>query len=284
MSNCRDRYLRCLFELVRRIEADPVLSSLPMVVNTMGFNRGLGVHFITETIKAFRPTTVVSIRSRFQAKNYDMDFESIDVVGNKFNVVECDAVPESAGVQNMQGSEAWGTPEPRKLRDLVMMSFLSRRMPTLSSAVPYKIGWAAIAFQVLHSTHVKAEGIMQLLNGSLVSLGTAEENLVRRDNAHGFGIVDRRHVIECRGFGVVRGVSPANKSIYVVTDVAKEELGAINCLSLGCVRLPDAVLFSQAAATTAAAPYVSSRQAGHENPLREPWMKSSKPRSVFNAT
>ena len=111
MSNCRDRYLLCLKRLLQEVESDPELSSVPMLINTMGFNKGLGLLFIKETLRMFCPTTVVSLKSRFGAKNYHMNFDP-GSLGLAYNLLEFEAVPEG-DVQKMQAGEVWGNPEPR---------------------------------------------------------------------------------------------------------------------------------------------------------------------------
>lgn len=49
----------------------------------------------------------------------------------------------------MQHGELWGIPEPRKLRDLVLLSFLAR-FPQLSGDDCKRISFSALAVQIAH--------------------------------------------------------------------------------------------------------------------------------------
>ena len=52
----------------------------------------------------------------------------------------------------------------------------------------------------------------------------------------------------CLGYGVVRCVDYERRCLYVVTPEPLERLGRVNCLALGAVQLPAAVLLDPPAA------------------------------------
>ena len=122
VSNVRSRYLQSVDRLAIFIENDADLSKLPILINTMGFNSGLGVVLMKKILNRFAPTSIVSLRSRFPSKNYDLRFRSCPA----YTFLEFNAMPESATVQNMRSEDTWGVPQPRKLRDLVVLSRISR--------------------------------------------------------------------------------------------------------------------------------------------------------------
>jgi hypothetical protein len=37
---------------------------MPWIINTMGFNEGLGIHLMKLTVETWKPTTIVEIESR----------------------------------------------------------------------------------------------------------------------------------------------------------------------------------------------------------------------------
>jgi hypothetical protein len=68
-----------------------------MLINTMGFNVGLGVHIMRETIRAFPPTTIAVLSSRFSNKNYQVNFSRL--CPDNCNLLNYAAMPESEDVK-----------------------------------------------------------------------------------------------------------------------------------------------------------------------------------------
>ena len=242
----------------------------------MGFNVGLGSHIMKETVRIFSPSTLVVLGSQFAKKNYDLDFERLCPDG--CNLLTFAAMPESADVKMTQHDQ-WGIPEPRKLRDLVVLSFLAK-FPPLSGDCK-RIHFRHLAVQVAHaegSGLPTARDLPRLINASLVSLSHVQPEMVRRTSEKSLGLVPKGHVAPCLGFGVVRGVDVAKGSVYIVTNLDDSQLRGlkVNCVTVGCVRLPESVLKSQAVSTVRA-PYVS-RAMQSSNPLADPWKRSAKPK------
>ena len=64
-------YVDGIERLVERANKDPKLVNLPLVVNTMGFCKGIGWDIISYTIKIVAPTDVVQIVSKRSKNNFD---------------------------------------------------------------------------------------------------------------------------------------------------------------------------------------------------------------------
>lgn len=80
------KYLRCVLKIHEFCTANKELSSLPWVINTMGYSRGFGTELMACILKIFQPTDVVQIQSRMQMENFNHIFND-DVVNDfKFNV------------------------------------------------------------------------------------------------------------------------------------------------------------------------------------------------------
>lgn len=82
VSRCVTRYLEGIKMLIERLKNCPVLSRLPIVVNTMGFTRSLGWSILIFTIKLIRPSIILQIMSRKKKNNYD-EFLSAVVVNKQ---------------------------------------------------------------------------------------------------------------------------------------------------------------------------------------------------------
>ena len=116
----------------------------------MGFNRGLGISLLKETLKLIHPTTVIEIKSRFAKKNYECsigNFVSKNL--SNCNVMTFKAMPESQSLNvQMGGSDNWGIPEAYKLRDIVTLSFLEKSK-VMSSTFSHTVSLDSILIQLL---------------------------------------------------------------------------------------------------------------------------------------
>jgi len=283
VSNVSRRFARQMARLVKRAGAHPDLDKLPWLVNTMGFNRGLGVKLMADVVDKVRPSTLVEIRSRFDGKNYqDVDFDRL--TGDKCNVLQFEAVPEDAKV--MGSNDLWGIPEPSKLRDIVILSYFgqlhshSRRGADffLQGVKPFKVSWADIRVQVLHCPEgiTAASQVPALLNMSLVSLGKLVDDQTETTTAEGLHLVGEEASVDTLGFGFVRGIDTGQKLLYVVTPLRLKELKHVDCLSVGAVGLPKGIVLSQSKKKRV--PYRSD-PSKPTMPLAQPWQRYSKPKN-----
>jgi len=246
-------------ELVCRERAEPV-----WVINTMGFNRGLGVHLAQKVIQTFSPSTVVSIESGHNSKNYPANMLA-DVV-RRGHTLRFPAVPERANTA-MGNKDLWGAPEPKKLRDLVIATYFSE-------AGVVSVAWTDVFVQIL-PTCVATTHVLRALNCSIVALCSVSEKdmLSARSLANGLRLLPRSLSLgSCQAFAFVRGIDPDRKRIYLQTPTPAEELQGSLAVVMGALRTPDSMMAPQwpRAAT--------DNQAGVDNPLSAPWQKSSRPK------
>lgn len=81
VSRCVTRYLEGVKMLIERLKECPVLSRLPIVVNTMGFTQSLGWDIAVFIIKLIRPSIILQITSK-KKNNYN-DVFSVEVVNKQ---------------------------------------------------------------------------------------------------------------------------------------------------------------------------------------------------------
>jgi polynucleotide 5'-hydroxyl-kinase GRC3/NOL9 len=67
VSSSKDRYLKCLSELNQKCCGE--LQKFPWIINTMGFNTGLGADLMKKSTDIFKPTTIVEIESRLDKQS-----------------------------------------------------------------------------------------------------------------------------------------------------------------------------------------------------------------------
>lgn len=71
VANCVTRYLEAVRILVNRLKSDSKISDLPVIVNTMGFCKGIGWDIALSIIQIFQPTNVIQIISKKSKNNFE---------------------------------------------------------------------------------------------------------------------------------------------------------------------------------------------------------------------
>ena len=71
------------------------------------------------------PGVFVELRSRFPKKNYKMNFKSYldKSCKSPCEFLQFNAIPESISAKDMRAKDLWGIPEPKKLRDINILSY-----------------------------------------------------------------------------------------------------------------------------------------------------------------
>ena len=274
VSEVSKRYQDCVKDLVCGIMSDPELANLPWFVNSMGFSSGLGVHLLKTCAELINPTTVITIKSRFAKKNYETPMKKL--ISHCQSFMEFDAVPESTDVKDMTAKDMWGIPEPYKLRDIVILSYLgmSFKSSSLTSVTPYAVPLDSLAIQTIHCKTSLAN-LFAILNMSIVSLGHFDG----KSKEKGVEIIDNKIVVQSKGFGVVRGISIEERVLYVLTSLSQDELKNINCFTVGTVQVPNGVYMlghKTKAKHNHGKPYLS-RAPKENTPLNTSWQRSTKP-------
>ncbi|XP_040577007.1 uncharacterized protein [Lepeophtheirus salmonis] len=306
MCNCGARFLNCAIQLLDELKADKEGGSYPWIINTMGFNKGLGIVFMVDIIRLFEPTTIVNIQSRFPKKNFELDFSPSNIssirqncwvtkpgVPLKYNVLTFKAVPESPNVKEMHSQDNWGIPEPKKLRAIVLLSyfgaslfsqkdFFDRKIHSLHELTPVKVPWSEVCVQLLHVPSSESKHAVDIMNVSLVSLGCIPDLDVSTPHASKelFRMIPKTTIVKSLGFGIIRSVDKVRKCFYLLTSLRGPDLNSVNCLSCGAILLPEGCLTnpSNTEIKGTSSPYVQNHRQSQPSPLDQPWRRHFKPK------
>ncbi len=263
------RYSACL----QRISAfcrDQLPSDLfpcPVIINTMGFTSGLGLTVAKEAVDGLKPTLIVSVRSRTEAKNYKREFvRTVFKERKNCHYLEFTAVPETTG---MGGSDQWGLPRPRQLRDLVIGAYLGLNSSTGVDRQVKQVRFQDVVIQNLCPADlVSPANLLLAMNCNLVALCEISTEECDFKNLGGVNMLLHQHALgRVVAFGIVKGVDRQRQVFYVKTPAEPEELRDVNCLSLGNVKLPEYFFRGLRHSN------FPSRQ--WTNPLSRPWQRSS---------
>ncbi|XP_050583028.1 polynucleotide 5'-hydroxyl-kinase NOL9 isoform X1 [Bombus affinis] len=274
VSKCITRYIEGIKMLINKLSSCPVLSRLPIVVNTMGFSQGIGWDIILFTIKLIRPSFVVQIMSEKPKNNY-IEYLSKEVINRQqlswsswyTNVIDwsrpCDhelfVIHSNAERKGTPGHDNWNM-EPYQKRELVMISYLSeidqqdswnsaRRYDPLSfsinEAVPYVTSFASLYISIPR-TSVPPSHALNVVNGNIVALCGIDMNnneWQKGGSMAGPRILNRSPLCQCYGFGIIRGVDMERQEIFINTPLPVSTMRYVNCL-MGCIQVPITLLQS----------------------------------------
>uniref|UniRef100_H3BAT4 Polynucleotide 5'-hydroxyl-kinase NOL9 n=1 Tax=Latimeria chalumnae TaxID=7897 RepID=H3BAT4_LATCH len=132
------------------------------------------------------------------------------------------------------------------LRDLATLGYLSQICTTepgthspLHAFTPYQVPFNAVALWVIHCGVAPAQ-ILYCMNANLVGICRIADSVGTQ--TAGPILLTQTPVCECLGFGIVRGIDMEKKVYYVLTPVPPEKLRLANCLLIGGITIPHAVL------------------------------------------
>lgn len=265
-SSMRRRYLDAVSHLADVCRAAGNMETA-WVINSMGFSSGLGLPLLKAASEQFSPTVVVSIESRFEAKNFPEDFKR-NLIDKSQEVFHFPAVPEVHDSE-MSSQDLWGIPQPRSLRDLVVMAYF--RMPKIEVT----INWRDVYLQSL-CQDLPSSQLLKALEHGLVALCRTNGAVEFKDLGRGLRLLSHRWIGECLGFGIVLSVDARAEKLTLTTPLKLEELNGTDCLSLGAVIIPDVMLKKWWQPAVEA----ERRRKGQPlNPLTDRWAKSSRPKA-----
>ncbi|CAK9819929.1 Polynucleotide 5'-hydroxyl-kinase NOL9 [Anthophora plagiata] len=272
VSRCITRYIEGMKMLMDRLSNCPILSRLPVVINTMGFTYGIGWDIIMFTVKLIRPSFVVQIMSEKSKNNY-VGYLSKQVVNRQVvpwapwstNVGDwsepCDheliVVHSQAERKSAVEYENWNM-EPYQQRELVMISYLSElgQKPKnaaafyenaisfgINEAVPYVISFESLFISIPRAS-VPPLYVLNVVNGNIVALcgiDVESDESQECEVTSGLRVLNKSPLCTCYGFGIVRGVDMEEKEIYISTPLPISMMRYVNCL-VGCIPVPITLL------------------------------------------
>ncbi|XP_076276232.1 polynucleotide 5'-hydroxyl-kinase NOL9 [Lasioglossum baleicum] len=269
VSRCITKYIEGMKMLVDRLWSCPMMSRLPIVVNTMGFTRGLGWDIMVFTVKLLQPSLVVQIMSEKVRNNYPHSLSSGVINKQKFSRVSwsmndfnwnqnCDhelfMIRTHAERKSAPVNETWNM-EPYQQRELVLISYLSEIMrgpidPTcctnslsLNEAMPYVTPFSSIIVSIPRASAPPTH-VLSVINGNIVALcgiDLQDPESQPTDLVSGLRVLDRSPLCSCYGFGIVRGVDTEREEVFINTPQPAWVMQYVNCL-VGCIPVPVTLL------------------------------------------
>ncbi|XP_014615593.1 PREDICTED: polynucleotide 5'-hydroxyl-kinase NOL9 [Polistes canadensis] len=262
VSRCIKRYTEGLKLLANKLLSCPVMSHLPIVINTMGFTYGIGWDIVVFTIKLFRPSFVVQIMSERTKNNY-ANLLSNDIINrqtlagfswskniadlNKPCSHELHVINTNAEMKRKSKCDSWSI-EPYQQRELAMISYLSGIINSnensistslnINEAIPYVAPFVSLNIALLKE-HVPSSHVLNVINGNIVALCGIDltGDLLQEAVPSKPRILTRAPLCSCYGYGIIRGVDTEKEEIYIISPLPLTIMQSVNCL-VGCISIP----------------------------------------------
>ncbi|XP_051947607.1 polynucleotide 5'-hydroxyl-kinase NOL9-like [Xyrauchen texanus] len=261
-----DRYLESLKSLWRHCSGES-----PVIINTMGWVKGQGFQILVDLIRLFSVTHVVQLSYGNVPQCQHL---TPDVLSTAHGWHTHPPTPPTSHLtvrshvllSILSEFECAGTSgkmrhqRSNELRDLALLSYFSKMQSPdpgpirpLHCFIPYQVPHSSVAIGVTHC-EVAPNHILYAANASLVGLCCLSEKVMGRG---GPVVLSQTPICQCVGLGVLRGVDMARGLYFLITPVSPSILRHVNCLLLGEITLPKALLTMQLGAEVEL-PYITT--------------------------
>ncbi|KAG5877404.1 Polynucleotide 5'-hydroxyl-kinase NOL9, partial [Gonioctena quinquepunctata] len=227
VGNEPTKYLRTIKLLMEEVESN---EDIPTLINYMGFAQGIGLNIVSSAITFILPTDIIQISSKIFKKNFKKDL-TVETVRENCGLFGGDLSNVGFSLHKLMAmtddNSGW-TLEPRQAREMCVLSYLGQMMcDGISSLASCKLSMYQIDLDSIAITDA---------DGSEISPAAANANLValcsKKINSK---------IFICMGYGIVRGIDLAEKTLVLMTPEAPEVLEDVFYLVVGSVSLPPSV-------------------------------------------
>ncbi|CAH1266211.1 NOL9 [Branchiostoma lanceolatum] len=266
-----DRYVRTVKYVHQGYRGDA-----PLIVNTMGWTQGMGLHLLMDTIHLVHPSHILQLKGRKSAQDLPelspeylhtqpgWTYANIQEETNKEGDDIIPINPELVYLQvgNDMTRHTWFTAS--EFRSMALMATLSSLQPArgvlpLNGLTPRAVPWTTVAVHVCNAD-VPPSQIMYVLNAGVVALCQADDMELSRLRQgalpDGPVVLQDTPICQAFGIGVVRGIDMERRLFYILTSVEEDRLLRINVLLCGALSVPTPLMLQQN--VEGPVPYVTS--------------------------
>ena len=224
---------------------------VPLIVNTMGWNKGLGLRLFIDTLRLTDPTHIIQIDHPSDGRDFpDMtpDFvEETDGFTTCAGEKSHHEVLHIPSLLNLK-TEWTGKFTPKDHRNLIFFSYFGA---SVTKTVPYEVPWGEITV-LIDNPLTSAAQILNVLNGSVVGLCVIPDHQLPTpadsddvNSAPRILVKNSHYTPLCKGLGIIRSIDPERRVFHVISPVPLPQLAHINCFKVGALTLPEQLITTQ---------------------------------------
>jgi len=219
-------YMSCIRSVVK--EYATLGSDLPVVVNTIGWIKGLGLESLTYIIKLLKPTAVVEL---------SLDAEQIleESSGDRIQLMSYSMTSS----EYKEGKQlAWTNRSATMTSYFCGRPFVKLAGELLVRLPSYRVPFESVAVHFLHrESPIPERQLLRALNGTVVGLACMREKLPKSETGCLKVLNEFQEPPPCVGCGIIRAIDLSTSCFYVITPVPAERLRAVNVFLRGVVKL-----------------------------------------------
>ncbi|XP_060525847.1 polynucleotide 5'-hydroxyl-kinase NOL9 [Cylas formicarius] len=206
--------------------------AFPTVINLCGYVTGLGLDVTLEVLRLLDPHLVVQIKSRMPSRNYPIDLTA-EEAGLSYDHLTLDSMAEQGDAWKLDG---------RQSREINTLAYFGRMMSgSVRDLTSCDVNMYSINLASVNITNGDGNSVSPLaVNANLVALCS------RRDHA----------LLECHGWGFVRGVDLDSGTMVLLTPESLRVLDRVDHVVLSSVAVPPSLIMSTGD-ITGHAPYLN---------------------------
>lgn len=224
-------------------------SSVPLLVNTMGFTNNIGVDIMCDVIRIIQPTHILEIDAFNIEENYPHHINSENISATHRGIITRRGKELTYNYHRIKTVSITSGIAKKIFRDVNLLGYLSGLWPKgilhfmgENCTLAKKIDWTRIAIYIPGS-FVPQTRVLQSINAALVALCKIREDCLEWVGENlPLRIQNDRCWLrfnECVGWGIVQGIDPMTRQIHLLTPLTKEEIDdKVNVLALSKIELP----------------------------------------------
>ncbi|XP_053377121.1 polynucleotide 5'-hydroxyl-kinase NOL9-like [Mercenaria mercenaria] len=250
-----DLYMRCIQLCVQ--EYQHVRTKRPLIVNTMGWMKGLGWQLLLDIVRLVSPSVIVQLTSNQNSQNVpsltvgalkDTSWTDLSqMYGGPVIPRRMERVPKILHLEIPVATSYNFRMKATDYRNLTVLSHLAHDLEpglTLTSMTPYTVNWKDVAIHVCH-VEVNRSQIMYALNANLVALCEGDITEAEKYSDEGPLFVSSTGPCRWIGYGLVRGIDMERNIFYIITSLTENDLARVNILDIGGISVPENFLTAQ---------------------------------------
>ncbi|KAG1672756.1 Polynucleotide 5'-hydroxyl-kinase NOL9 [Nymphon striatum] len=244
-----DLYISALEELLITLAENlKKRNTYPVIINTMGWSKGLGINLLVDVIRIFQPTHVIQLHSDSSRDLVNQITSSYleTAPGWRYSpVVSPKSEFEFIKISSAVSSECMNSSlfPPATKRSLVILAYLAKMQHNVECKpinyfAPFRVGFSKVFVKICHED-VPAEHLVSSLNGNLVALCCIPSEKLKKcvieQSGNGLLVMKNTVACECLGLGVVRCIDEQSQHFYLNTPLSLSQLSNVNAIFMGKV-------------------------------------------------
>uniref|UniRef100_A0A336LJY2 Polynucleotide 5'-hydroxyl-kinase NOL9 n=1 Tax=Culicoides sonorensis TaxID=179676 RepID=A0A336LJY2_CULSO len=253
------KYIKCVKRLFEFCLSQDSLKSIPWIINTMGFQKGLGVELMAAILKICDPTRVIQIQHQIDNFNFRNIMNQKYVNNFTFNlfreeIQDCKLLSQKSvsyevtilnSVMNDDeiGDQSRRQDDPSLLpvekRTIMMLAHLAddtTEFEWITDTIPHAINKPMIL--IANNEKLPKNHELETITGNIVYLCQSISPEVIQADIH-------EQIFECFGIGLVRAVDINKNVAYVHHSIPRPQMLNVNMLVLANITPPKDIFLKQ---------------------------------------